>query len=266
MGAGARRSIIGKEVNLKVTRNSKQGNLNSNERMEIMEFRMEGMELNGMDFSESMLDNLIESAKKKSEEDEKERKMKAFTNIIKGIARKYESKWVDREDLEQDLWVRILTLISDCGGIENVDENLVARIAFNKAVDIYRYCRRRYDSKAEFIEGSSSEYDDAPGPDYFDRIKQTFSKDSDVMMFKEVINLFPMGSKERKYVVMRLVNSGVLDIEYLDAQDILENLEIPEKDIEEYYIRCLGYKSHAPGSWIVKKRNIRAEILKYLND
>lgn len=224
--------------------------------MEAMNFTLEG------------LDELIESAEK-MKKDASQAKMGNFTSIVKGVARKYTSKWVDREDLEQDLWVRVLTLINDCGGIENVDESLVARVCYNKAVDSYRYSRRRYEANCQFIEGSAFDGDDDEeggkdnGLDYFDSIYNSLPSAQNILFFKEVIDLFPKDSKERKYVILKLVTYGVVDISFLDASD-REIYEIPEGDTEADYIKCLGYKSHCPGSWTCKKRDLEKVIKEFL--
>jgi len=219
-------------------------------------------------FSLEGLDQLIKNAeqmKKKSND----LKMQNFEEIIQGVARKYASKWCDRDDLEQDLWVKVLEVIRDCGGIENVDEKLVARVAYNRAVDLYRYHRRRYEANAEYIEGSSVEMDDSNGngdncEDYFDSLKSDkFIKGIDLILIKEAINLFSVGTRERKYIVLKLVDNGVIDFGLLDPCDraVYEHVD---GDTEADYIKALGYKSHCPGSWTCKKREIERIVKEYL--
>lgn len=227
-----------------------------------------------MNFSTSGLEQFIDNVMQ-SKESEIERKKIKFGEIISGIARKYtvDNFGVEYDDLYQDLWVRTLELINDCGGIENTDERLVARVCWNKAVDMYRYHRRRRDSKAEYIEGSDKDInmDDwhsmsAGQRDYFDSLKaDKFGRGIDLVLFKEVIDLFEIGSKERKYVVLKLVNNGVIDMRDLDLWD-RAIVGIPETDDEEGYIHMLGYKSHSPGSWTCKKRSIKATIYEFLKD
>ena len=79
------------------------------------------------------------------------------------------------------------------------------------------------------------------------------------ILFKEVIDLFEVGSRERKYVVLKLVNGGVLDISHLDPWD-RALVAIPDEETEAGYIHLLGYKSHCPGSWTCKKREIERVI------
>jgi len=230
----------------------------------------------GINFNLSDLDQVISSAEEmvsysedSSIESIKKAKMNNFTRIVKGVARKYESKWVDREDLEQDLWVRILELIDDCGGIEHTDEKLVASVAYKKAVDVYRYRRLRYESNVQFIDKFSSEEDNPnynPGGRSYDSDKiayPTIDRDEDVVLYKEIVNIFSKDSRERKYILIKLVNHGVLDREYLDEDDNLL-AEIPDGDTEADILRLLGYKSRCPGSWTVAKRSMRQAIQEFL--
>lgn len=226
----------------------------------------------GLNFSASDLEKLVNDTKR-IKEDANEQKMLKFTQIVKGVARKYAYgvSWIEQDDLEQDLWVKVLTLIEDCGGIENVDEKLVANVCWNKAVDSYRYSRRRWDSKAQYIEGSDNnlEMDNWDNmskgmEDYFDALhSDKFIKAVDLILFKEVIDLFEVGSRERKYVVLKLVNGGVLDISHLDPWD-RALVAIPDEETEAGYIHLLGYKSHCPGSWTCKKREIERVIKEFL--
>ena len=235
--------------------------------------------MDGTNFSVEGLDDLIEAVKekveKKAQAQTNEEKMKQFEEIINGVARKYFSygkqgnKYLSQEDAVQELWVRILELIRDCGGVEYTDASLVARIAYNKAVDLFRFHQRRYDSKAEFFEGTEYEFDYADikfdrAPNYFEALwSDKFIKGYDLVLYKEVIDLFEIGSKERKYVVLKLINSGLLKKSDLDPWD-QAIVAIPETEDEEGYIHELGYKSHCPGSWTCKKRAMYTTIVEFL--
>lgn len=227
----------------------------------------ENMMNNGIDFNLNDLEKLIKSAeemKKEAEVDSEKAAAKAkmdhFTRIVKGVSRKYASKWVDREDLEQDLWVRVLELVDACGGIEYTDEKLVASVCYKKAVDVYRYCRRRYESNVRLIDNQDG---DSDGPDYFDSLHNSIDNIMDTLLFKEVIEVFDQGSKERKYIVIKLVSSGVIDKRYLNKED-QELFKLPDGDTEADILRVLGYKSHCPGSWTVKKRTMESIIKEFL--
>jgi len=202
-------------------------------------------------------DQMAKDSKVKEQND----KMDNFTRIIKGVSRKYASKWIDREDLEQDLWVKVLSMIADCG-IDNVTEKMVAKCCFNLAVDKYRYNRRRYETNGQYIEASNVD-DNDNGPDYFETRFNSIESALDLMLYKEVINLFSIGSRERKYVVLKMVNYGLIDEKYLDEVD-RKDVGVPDEDTEAGYIRLLGYSSKCPGSWTCKKREIDRIIHEFL--
>lgn len=191
-----------------------------------------------------------------------DQKMEEVKKIVEGVARKYTSKWLDREDLEQDLWVSVLELINKCGGIEHVDLRLIAKHCYNRAVDSYRYNRRRYDSKVRLIDESESDDGDysaggAEQAQYFTAKSRT---GYDEIVLKEVIELFPEGSRQRKYVVAKLYSYGEID----ETTGISDRLELPEGDNEADFLKLIGFNSRYPASWGKMKYEIREKIYRYL--
>ena len=61
-------------------------------------------------------------------------------------------------------------------------------------------------------------------------------------MLHEVIDLFPAGSRERKYVVTKLYMYG----EISEEDGLEDELELPKSDKESDILKLLGYKSHYP--------------------
>lgn len=191
-----------------------------------------------------------------------EDKMKKVEEIVKGVARKYASKWIEQDDLEQDLWVVVMELINGHGGIENTDLPLIAKSCYNKAVDAYRYHRRRYDSKVRLIDESESEDGEysASGADqasYFTSKNRTGYEE---LILREVIDLFPEGSRQRKYVVAKLYSYGEID----ESFGLNDELVLPEGDNEADFLRLIGFQSRYPASWGKMKYEIREKIYKYL--
>ena len=210
------------------------------------------------------LDEVLEMAKKVVETTKKqnENRLDQFRNIVEGVARKYASTYVDREDLEQELWIVVLELVQAKGGEENVDPRLVAKSCFNKAVDFYRYSRRRHDSKARLIDETESDDDSfsSRGSDQNGIYVAKGRTGYDEVILKEVIDLFPPESRERKYVVTKLYMYGEID----STSGLPDKLEYPEDDSEEAIIRLLGFKSRYPASWGKMKYSIRETIYRYL--
>lgn len=182
---------------------------------------------------------------------------KHFEKIVKGVSRKYASIYVDREDLEQELWLVVIDRVNDAGGAENADPRFIAKCCYNKAVDFYRYSRRRKDSSARLIEEAESgeDSDSELGINYC-----KFESGYDKVIIHEVIDLFPIGSRERKYVVTKLYMYG----EISEKDGLPDELELPEGDTEADVLKLLGYNSRYPSSWGKLKYQIRDKIYRYL--
>lgn len=228
------------------------------------------------------LENLVESTSKalemaqNSEEvvlesvnfDNGEKLIEKYGKIVKGVAKKYASKWVSREDLEQALWIKVLEVVKGCGGIENTNKNLISRCCFNLAVDFYRKSRKDYETNGSL----EVELERPEGQLEYDEGKllsnSRFANESQqvYMLVKEVIELFPEDSKERKYVEMRLYNAGLLD------PDLFEEVEIPgtpksHKNVDDKidFMPLIGYNGKKiSGGWINRENAMKDVIHKYL--
>lgn len=224
--------------------------------------KTENLLLNG---NEVDLDEILKFASglvKEAQEARAEDKMEKCRKIVEGVARKYASKWIDREDLEQDLWVVVMELINGCGGIENTDLPLIAKSCYNRAVDSYRYNRRRSDSTVRLIDESESddgEYS-AGGADQSAYYTSKARTGYEEVILHEVIDLFPKGSRQRKYVVAKLYSFGEID----ESFGLEDKLELPAGDNEEDFLRLIGFQSRYPASWGKMKYGIREKIYKYL--
>lgn len=189
-------------------------------------------------------------------EDEQMLKIK---EIIEGVARKYsaQSNYIEYDDLHQELWIVALKLIRDCGGVQNTNPKLVARSCFNKAVDYYRFHRRRYDSKAEYLEESGDSLTEKLSSPRM--VAEKGLNVDGVLTVSEIIDLFPKDSRERKYVVAKLYNEGLLE-----NLDIPDELGLPSGDTEGDFVRYIGYNSPRPASWGKKKYYMKRAIYEYL--
>lgn len=230
--------------------------------MKEMNTSKEDMLLTG---NEIDLDEILKFASglvRKAQEEKAEDKMEKCKEIVEGVARKYASKWIEREDLEQDLWVVVMELINKCGGIEKTDLPLIAKSCYNRAVDSYRYNRRRCDSKVRLIDESESddgEYS-ASGADQASYFTSKSRTGYDEVILHEVIDLFPKGSRQRKYVVAKLYSFGEID----ESFGLEDKLELPEGDNEADFLKMIGFQSRYPASWGKMKYEIREKIYKYL--
>lgn len=223
--------------------------------------------------NEMKLDEILEIAKNLAEKNDNSAKqfnfgdgsdMDRYTKIVRGVARKYavENFGVEREDLEQDLWLKVCELTN--GGTTFPSEKLVAKCLWNVAVDKYRYHRRRRDSKAEYIEGTEDDSDSVSNKAEEIRLNsgKCFKSPMDAIIINETIDLFPKGSRERQYVITKLYMNGEIDPETYYGNS--EDLVLPEDDSEGAVMKAIGYQSTRPGSWISRKNKIRETIYRYL--
>lgn len=216
-------------------------------------------QFNGINGNEVSLDDILKMAKEITESIAKKEQdnMEQFKRIVEGVARKYGSIYVSREDLEQELWIVVLEKIRDFGGADKVDPRFIARCCYNKAVDFYRYSRRRKDSTARLIEEMGEDDNDSVEENI---PRSTFEDGYDRVVIKEIIDLFPQGSRERKYVVTKLYMYG----EISESDGLPDKLEMPEGDNEYDILKLLGYNSRYPASWGKLKYQIRDTIYRYL--
>ena len=187
------------------------------------------------------------------------------TSIVKGVSRKYGREFgIETSDLEQELWVKLLETFDE----ENIaNEKLVARTSYNKAVDVYRYERRRWDSKADMV---SDETVSAWAKEISHRKNPMMSDNPfrDPVKFfeiKEMVEQFEEGSHERRFVAMKGYIEGVFELEEalelepsIDA-DRLVNLD----DSEKRMARELGWSGAGSGSYRSMKKRARKVVRSY---
>lgn len=191
-----------------------------------------------------------------------------FHKIVSGVARKYASKWVSREDLEQVLWVKVLEVVEGCGGIANTSGNLIATCCYRAAVDYYRKSRKDYETNTSF-EYEATNNDGTLAYDESKLVSSNkFRNQSQELyvMVQEVLNLFPEGSKERTYIEMRLYNAGLMDPE------LFEEVQLPGQpkthnnvDDKIDFLPLIGYNSKKiSGGWINRENKMKQAIHEYL--
>lgn len=201
-----------------------------------------------------------------------EDKLRKVTEIISGVARKYGSIYVNSEDLENDLWVHILTISKRYGGIENMPLKLIAKSCFRKAVDSYRYNRRRKDSTATLYEDSGDvlrEEGELSAKDIGNSTvdafggtpKSKFDSGYERLVIKDAIDLFPKESRSRKYILSKLYIYGELDNE---SELLKEDFPKFQKEpTEKEILKELGLNSYS-GSWVTEKHLIYEKICEYI--
>ena len=165
--------------------------------------------------------------------------------MLKGISSRYHG-WsnLHKEDIEMELWIKALEVIKRT---ERMDMNLLARCAFNKALDM---CR-----SAKTTVANVSIYD----IDYMDKkieeeanyTRQT-TDDMSYLVNIEILNLFEQGTKEYEYVYTLIDYLGLVGNE---SKHVYEDCRM-EKAVA---IR-LGYSDDTSQGYRKLKNRVRTTV------
>lgn len=183
-------------------------------------------------------------------------------DIIQGIsfrtAYKFKTKTVD--ELSQELWVTVLEKERKAG--YDLDLDLVARICYDKIVDLQRYeSRRNYISIEELM--LKEEEERLLRKPTTSRVK-LYSKFEDPdnvtkILLKDLIDMFPEGSKERTFLEYWSTSSRFTDY------DIEGNGKFNGGYTESDLAHKLGYAGTSSGGYKKfrsKMRTLVVEIIK----
>ncbi|WJZ23445.1 sigma-70 family RNA polymerase sigma factor [Listeria phage LIS04] len=190
------------------------------------------------------------------------------TKVVKGIARKYGSAYgMDAKDIEQELWLKLLEERAKSSSEKLPHMGVIATTGYNKAVDIYRKERRRWDSKTGIFN------DDEVTQARLDTTHQrstmmAINPFTDIVIhaeLKDAIGTLKSGSRERKYIVMKGYVRGVFDIEEaielepsVDAQQ-LRSLQ----DSEHRLAKALNLCGANSGAYRTLKKNVKNVMKNY---
>lgn len=192
------------------------------------------------------------------------------TEIVQGVSRKYGKEFgIETSDLEQELWLKLLEEADKNEG-QMLNEKLTARTSYNKAVDVYRYERRRWDAKADMVSDETvstwarevcTRRNPMMAVDVFREPEKFFE-------IKEMVEQFEQGSRERKFVVMKGYIEGVFDLDEafeLEPTIDTERLEFME-DSEHRMSKMLGYSGSGSGGYRKVKKSVRKIVRNYFGE
>lgn len=192
------------------------------------------------------------------------------TEIVQGVSRKYGKEFgIETSDLEQELWLKLLEEADKNDG-QMLNEKLTARTSYNKAVDVYRYERRRWDAKADMVSDETvstwarevcTRRNPMMAVDVFREPEKFFE-------IKEMVEQFEQGSRERKFVVMKGYIEGVFDLDEafeLEPTIDTERLEFME-DSEHRMSKMLGYSGSGSGGYRKVKKSVRKIVRNYFGE
>lgn len=187
----------------------------------------------------------------------------SFYDMVKGIARKASKELFDRDvdDIEQDLWVKILDTEERRG--KQLDQALAARICWDYVSDMQRQDIRTRNHVAlsmdsEFLDDLDT--DRAGGVDPVGGKRDRGDYDS-MLRVHELYDKFPIGSKERTYLDFWGNASGAMP-----NDRALPKLTPTgqERYSEKALARMLGFAGQDDRQYKRFKRNMQSIIRDYL--
>lgn len=179
--------------------------------------------------------------------------MAKYENIIRSVAGKYGRDWcLTFDDVYSELYFKVLTLGNE-NGWENLNESLVAKICFNKAVDLYRSAKRKWKREISEtailgdVENGSSKIG-------------TPEEVEQLVLISQFVRMYKPESRERKYLTIRLVSENLLPEEY--ALEI--GIKVPAGKIQDWKISEMLGLSPRSKSFERMKKALREELVDYL--
>lgn len=193
------------------------------------------------------------------------------SQIVKGVARKYGGQFgIDSNDLEQEVWLKLLEESNRSNPDKILNPRMTARISYNKAVDVYRKERRRWDSKADMVSDdniSKIAINIVTHKNHL-MITNPFVSPEKALEIRELVDQFQRGTKERKFLVMKAYIEGVLEME--EVTELEPSIDPGRlammEDSEHRMARELGWSGSGSGSYRKLKKSVRRIISTYFGE
>lgn len=179
-----------------------------------------------------------------------------LASMIKGIARRSAPKLFSRdvEDIEQDLWVKVLEAEKRKGG--QLDLNLAAKICYDYVKDMIDYDQRR---NHDTIDTTSDEFVNHATENPSEGTIDKGTYDSDILI-RDLYNKFPEGSKERIFLDFY----GNMTGDNPNDRAVPASTRSNDGYSENALAQMLGYASSASGGYRKFKEKMKNYIADYL--
>lgn len=181
----------------------------------------------------------------------------SFYDMVKGIARKASKKLFDRDvdDIEQDLWVKILEVEERKGG-KPLDPSLAAKICWDYVADMQRQDIRARDHVAlsmdsDLLDDLDTDQEGGVNPVGGQRDRGDYDS---MLKIHELYDKFPIGSKERTYLDFWGNASGVMPNDRA-VPELTPTGQ--ERYSENTLAKMLGFASQADRQYRRFKRNMQ---------
>lgn len=192
-------------------------------------------------------------------------RVQQMNDVISGIAKRSAYKFLTKssEELAQELWLHILEKEATFG--EELDLDLIAKMCYDKIVDIQRFDARRnttsFDELFEVPEHSNcitEEYHQ----DCCELRTGTFVQPDNLkkIMVDDLFKIFPEGSKERLFLEYWGTASGVKDF------GIRGNGKYEDGYTESDLAHKLGYSGTSSGGYKSFRKKMRVFVIEYFGE
>lgn len=195
-------------------------------------------------------------------------RVQQMNDVISGIAKRSAYKFLTKssEELAQELWLHILEKEDERG--DELDLDLVAKMCYDKIVDIQRFDARRnsisYDQLFEMPEHSlqngntQQRWEDEADLIRFGAFVQPDNLKK--IMVDDLFKIFPEGSKERLFLEYWGTASGVKDF------GIRGDGKYEDGYTESDLAHKLGYSGTSSGGYKSFRKKMRIFVLGYFED
>lgn len=157
-----------------------------------------------INLSELVQENKITKTSEQLAHEKATEEMLRYDHIIRPIAAKYGKTWcLTFDEVYSELTYKIFTLGSTMGW-DKLNESMVAKICYNRAVDVYRSARKRWDRTAAEEAMLTSSVDEAQS-NY-----GTQEEAESNVLFSEFLDRYPKTSREYKYLVIKMTSEGLI--------------------------------------------------------
>lgn len=177
-----------------------------------------------------------------------------LAKMIKGIAKKASYKLFSRDldDIEQDLWVKVLETEKRKG--HQLDLNLAAKVCYDYIKDMIDYDQRRNHSTVDL---SGTEDNEISDNDFLGTLSDKGNYEVDLML-KDLYDKYPKGSKERIFLDFWGNESGAMP----NTDAIPDSSRTNDGYTENALAKMLGYASQSSGGY----RKFKDKMIQIIKD
>jgi len=183
----------------------------------------------------------------------------ALSDMLNGIAWRYNG-WSGllAEDIEMELWIKTIEVIREMDG--RVELNYIARCCYYRTIDMCRYAKTRnieHSFDPSIIEMCTTDTEVVTDIDILSRPEMD---DYSFMVLLDLTRLFPVDSKENKYLQLIAMYAGMREV---DDESFLK--ELCDERMELVIAKRLGYADDTSNGYRKMRTRVRQVVAEYIS-